>query len=165
MKKGQTGVMDLIVAVIIAVIALTAIAISWDRFIVKLNEKNEFNDLQMKLFQISDQLVSAEGSPDEWNENVGTLTSVGLAVEDRVLSLPKIHNLSKLNEAQITTDLTKRLNIEGYEIFVNVSYLSGPPINNLGPSSFENKSVVSFTRYAKDISGKVVEVNVKLWKK
>ena len=165
MKKGQTGVMDLIVAVIIAVIALTAIALSWDRFIVKLNEKNEFNDLQIKLFQISDQLVSAEGSPDQWDENIVTLTSVGLAVEDRVLSMPKIHNLSKLNEGQNTTNLTKLLNIEGYEMFVNISYLSGPQISNLGPIPFENKSVVSFTRYAKDVSGKVVEVNVKLWKK
>ena len=165
MKKGQTGVMDLIIAVVIAIIALTAIALSWDRFIIKLNEKNEFNDLQIKLFQISDQLVTSEGNPDEWNENVSKLTSLGLAIEDRVLSMEKVHNLSKLNEGQNTTNIKKLLNIEAYEIFVNVSYLNGPQISILGPEPYQNKSVVSFIRYPKDQLGRALEVNVKLWKK
>ena len=164
MKKGQTGVMDLIVAVVIAIITIMAIAISWDKIIIKLNEKNEFNDLQLKLFQISDLLVTSEGNPDQWDANLSKLTSLGLAIDDRILSKNKVMNFTKDTSDFNLTNITNLLNIDSYYFFINVTFLNGSQIASIGPDPSQNKSVVSFGRYIK-YGNEPAEIVTKLWKK
>src|SRR3989338_1928422 len=164
MKRGQTGVMDLIVAVVIAIITITAIAISWDRFIIKLNEKNEFNDLQLKLFQISDLLVTSEGNTDQWDINSSKLSSFGLAIDDRIISRNKVGNFTKNTNDFNLTNITNLLNIETYYFFMNITFLNGSQIAYIGPNPSLNKSVVSFGRYVK-YGNEPAEIITKLWKK
>src|SRR3989338_111415 len=132
-KKGQTGVFDLIVAVFIATIAIMALALSWDRSISKLNEKNEVNDLQIKLYQISDLLITSEGNKDEWDELIDKVppeypTSLGLAKQDRVLYKEKIDNLSNIG------NIEELLNIEPYGFQIVVKELRGDVIQTIGSS-------------------------------
>src|SRR3989344_632809 len=172
-KKGQTGVFDLIVAVFIATIAIMALALSWDRSISKLNEKNEVNDLQIKLYQISDLLITSEGNKDEWDELIDKVppeypTSLGLAKQDRVLYKEKIDNLSYIG------NIEELLNIEPYGFQIVVKELNGNLIKTIGSPPQPNSRVFIFTRYAslrekKGVGnpryrGEQVEIITKIWK-
>ena len=174
-KKGQTGVFDLIVAVFIATIAIMALALSWDRSISKLNEKNEINDLQIKLYQISDLLITSEGNKDEWDELVPgeNPTSLGLAKKDRVLYKEKIdelYNIELLNAGEIK----ELLNIEPYGFQIVVKELDGDVIQTIGTNPPQNSRVFIFTRYASlrekenvanpTYRGEPVEIITKIWK-
>jgi len=171
-KKGQTGVFDLIVAVFIATIAIMALALSWDRSISKLNEKNEINDLQIKLYQISDLLITSEGNKDEWDELVPGVnpTSLGLAKKDRVLYKEKIDKLSTLD----ISDIEELLNIEPYGFQIVVKELRGDVIQTIGIPPQANSRVFVFTRYASlkekenvvnpRYRGEPVEIITKIWK-
>lgn len=175
MKRGQTGVFDLIVAIIIAVIALFALAISWDRFVLKLNEKNEYNDLQIKLFQISDILISSEGTPTEWDiapDPVTATTSLGIAYYDRCISQEK---LSKLQNPFTIIDIKEKLHVETYNLYFSLNSLDDleTPILEIPPEGDPESSaqkVISLQRYVmlncnnEGTRGEPYQVTFTLWK-
>ena len=172
MRKGQTGVFDLIVAVIIAIIALFALAISWDRFVIKLNDKNEYNDLQMKLFQISDLLISSEGTPTEWDialDPVTDTSSLGIAYYDRCISQNK---LQRLQNPFTLVNIKEKLHIETYNLFINFSRLDnfGTPITIGTPPGATDQKIISLQRYAmmdcnnEGTRGEPYQITFKLWR-
>jgi len=173
MRKGQTGVFDLIVAVIIAIIALFALAISWDRFVIKLNDKNEYNDLQMKLFQISDLLISSEGTPTEWNlagDLDSETTSLGIAYHDRCISEEKL-NLVK--DPSNFDEIKVKLHIETFNLYIAFNKLDDleTPETTIGstPVSSDQK-IISLQRYAmmdcnnEGTRGEPYQITFKLWR-
>ena len=101
-KKSQINIIDMIIAIAIALILIVAIIVSWDRFVLKIAQKTSQNDMEIIAFQISDMLISNPGNPENWNtkdlSNPSNYPdSLGLALADRVVSEDKLIKIDSLS--------------------------------------------------------------------
>src|SRR3989344_8213091 len=108
MKKAQLFTTDLFIALSIFIILIGIVFLTWARYNAKLNEDINFEDMQIKAFQITDLLTKTEGYPSAWEKNISSLEVIGLMESERNLSLAKTQNFTSLDY-----NLTRQLfNIE-----------------------------------------------------
>ncbi len=157
-KKAQVNILDLIIALSIALILIVAIMISWDRFAIKLGKKTLQNDLQVIAFQLSDQLLSNTGTPVNWETNTSNISSLGLAIEDRILSRNKVLNFTMINYDTIKS----LLNIENYWFNFNLSYLDENQVVFVGTPA--NGSYVVNIRRLVRYDNRTAQVKISIWK-
>lgn len=157
-KRAQINVLDLIVALGIALILVVAIMISWDRFALKLGQKTLQNDLQTIAFQLSGVLVSTSGNPLNWESNLSNISSLGLAINDRVLTKNKVLNFTNINY-----DTSKHLlNIESYWFNFNLSYINESQVVFIGTPA--NGSYVVSVRRLVRYGNETAQVKISIWK-
>lgn len=111
-KKAQIVTTDLFIAVVIFTILMSIIVVSWGRYTTKLDDKLNYEEMQIRAFQISNLLVKSNGNPSNW-ENGGNIESLGLAARDRILSSSKVDAFVNLSYGNIT----KLLGIRNYDFY------------------------------------------------
>ena len=97
-KKSQAVMLDLILAISIFAVITTSLIIVWAIYQDRIQSNFRDSQLLNTAFAFSDFLISTEGQPTNWNNT--TVTSIGLADSDRVLSNSKLKNLSLIEYNQ-----------------------------------------------------------------
>ncbi|MBI2670844.1 hypothetical protein HYX18_02615 [Candidatus Woesearchaeota archaeon] len=156
-KKSQVNILDLIVAMSIALMLIVAILISWDRFVLILGKKTAQNDLQIVAFQLSDILISNTGTPENWSS--GSVSSLGLAIEDRRLTKDKLQNFSAISY----NDIKSLLKIQNFDFNLNLSYLNESQVFFVGADDISAKSLVRIRRLVW-YNGTTTQLKISLWK-
>ncbi len=165
-KKAQLAMIDLMVAIGISLIMIAAIVISWNNITNEINSKRNLDDMQIKILQISDVLISSAGTPNSWEENSSNMQSLGFAYTDRILSANKLKNASNMDYGNIS----RLLQIQKYQIAVNITYLNNSNIYSIGNNSSPSKSIITLNRLAilrnetRENKNEIVKVKFTLWK-
>ncbi len=154
--KGQIAALDFFIALLIFSVLLTITMLSWSSYHSKISERAEYHDMMTKAFQISDVLVKSPGFPSNWDEgNVGV---VGLAIEDRILSIDKVNAF-----ANLSLNKTKSIfQIYGYKFYFNLTKTNGEGIKEYGEEPNGEKSI-SIKRYVLYNDEKAT-MEFKIWK-
>lgn len=146
--------MDLFTAMFIFIIILVVALTTWNKYTLKAGEKTEFYDMSVKAFQISDSLVKTRGYPENWTaDNVKVL---GLASNDRNLSLEKINSFTSLN----LNKSKEILHLYGYNFYFELKTSAQNITYGMTPSG--NKAI-SITRYAL-LNNEDATMRFSLWK-
>ena len=128
MKKAQLFTTDLFIALSIFIILIGIVFLTWARYNAKLNEDINFEDMQIKAFQITDLLTKTEGYPIAWEKNISSLEVIGLMESERNLSLAKVQNFTSLDY-----NLTRQLfNIELYDFYFTIKSINGSKLLQYG---------------------------------
>jgi hypothetical protein len=97
-KKSQAIMLDLVLSISIFAIITTSLIIVWAIYQDRIQDNFQDSKLLNTAFAFSDFLISTEGQPTNWNNN--TVTAIGLADSDRILSNSKLKNLSLIDYNQ-----------------------------------------------------------------
>jgi len=167
-KKGQTSMIDMLIASFLFIGLVTLIMVTWTNYNNRLNERLVYDQIQIKAFQVSDLLVKSPGSPTNWEENISSLKVIGLADTDRILSRNKINAFAN----NLTNETIKKtLNLEDYNFYflLNDTTFGIPPVKIYETGSKPNSTstiAVNIRRYVileTGIFGMVREVQFILW--
>ena len=120
-KKAQMSMVDLFMAISIFIILISAIALLWYNYKVKLAGDFAYEDLQVKAFQVSDLLVKSPGNPSKWEDNISSLGVIGLAESDRVLSKEKVEAFENISHSLGV----KTLNLGEYNYYFELDSANG----------------------------------------
>lgn len=99
MKKGQAIITDLLVAIGLGIVLLIAINLTWDYYVLKLNDDSTYSDMFIRASEISEVLVSTRGYPKNWGTT--DVQIAGIVNFDRIISPEKLFNFTQLNNSQI----------------------------------------------------------------
>jgi len=139
-KKGQIAALDFFIALLIFSVILTITMLRWSNYYSKISERMEYHEMMTKAFQISDALIKSQGVPSNWNKD--NVRIIGLAIEDRILSVDKVNAF-----ANLSFNKTKSIfQIYGYKFYFNLTKINGEAIKEYGDKPTGKKSV-SVKRY------------------
>lgn len=158
-KKSQIFTIDLMVAMFIFIVLLTAIMLMWNRYIVIANNQIEYNEAQIMAYQVSDLFVKTKGKPSNWEENSSNALIIGLASSDRIISTAKVNaflNISYNNSKKI-------LNIPYYDFSFQINDLLGNNLTNFYGNTAEGDFIISLKRYIFYENEKAI-MEFQLWK-
>lgn len=141
-KKGQVVITDLMVSIFIFIFIVLLIFSLWTFHNVRLQDNLNFEDMQTKAFQISNVLVKSQGDPSNWENNHSTVSVIGLAQDDRILSEAKMNNLTDMSYGNVS----RLLKLGKYNMSLNISDLSGNTLASFGEYK-EGETVVEIRRY------------------
>ena len=134
-NKGQIAAIDFFISLLIFSVLLTITMLRWSSYHSKISERMEYHDMMTKAFQISDALVKSPGVPSNWDSS--NVKIIGLAAEDRKLSIDKVNAFTNLS-----LNKTKSiLQIYGYKFYFNLTKINGEAIKQYGEKSDGKKSV------------------------
>lgn len=140
-KKAQIFTTDFFIAFFIFSILIIVAMVSWNNYYIKITEINDYDIMMNKAFQISDVLVKSQGYPLEWDsENVQI---IGLASEDRELSLDKVNLFANL-------PLNKSKNIfktQDSKFHFSIKNFDGEILKEYGYNMTNAKKSVNVRRY------------------
>ncbi len=120
-KKSQIAVTDLFIALFMATITIIIIMFAWNRYTIILNEESDYRELEIIAFQTADLLVKSDGKPQNWENNPLNVEVIGLATEDRNLSLEKVYAFVNLSY-----NFTLRsLGLELYDFYFQLKGFNG----------------------------------------
>ena len=158
-KKSQIVMIDLMMAMFIFIVLLTAIMLFWNRYTLTANKQIEYEEAQFMAYQISDLLVKAKGKPLDWEKNLSNVHVIGLASSDRIISTSKVNaflNISYNNSKKI-------LNIPYYDFSFQIKDLGGNNITALYGKKAGEDFIISLRRYVLYENEKAI-MELKLWK-
>ena len=141
-KKAQATFTDFYTALLIFVVLLMLLFFLWNKFSVRLDATQEYNEMIGKAYHISDLLVKNQGKPLLWENDPGNAETIGLVYSDRNISLAKLNNFTNLDQKK-TKDL---LSINPYEFYFTVNTLNGSNITSYG-KEFSGDVSVNIRRY------------------
>ncbi len=120
-SSGQVISGDFILSIAIFLFILAIIIPLFNRMSSDFQEQQFLEDVQTRLFFVSDSLLKTSGSPNDWN--VTNVKSIGLADNDGRINKTKIRRLLSIN----SSTARRLLGLEGYEF--NLSFhVSGYPL-------------------------------------
>jgi len=128
MNKGQLLTMDYVIGIAIFLFVFTICLYVWDNALYKVQQDYLTLELLNTARRASDQLVRTTGNPSSWEGNVSSLSSIGLAVSDRILSQQKFDALAGLNYSS----LRYHLGAGSYNIYLKISNASGSVFGEAG---------------------------------
>ena len=97
--KAQFFSIDLFVALAIFILVITLVMDLWSSIRERKSSFEQIASMQMLLHDLADQLIRTKGDPSNWTaENVN---SIGLVIEDRVLSQSKLLNFTEMEYNKI----------------------------------------------------------------
>ena len=143
-KKSQIVMTDLVVAVFIFLFLVLLVFSMWSFQNMRLQDNLNFEDMQVKAFQISNILVKSKGTPTDWENNYTTAEMVGLAEQDRILSKVKVTNFTKMPYSNVST----LLKLGKYNTSLNISDLDGNTVTSFGNKT-SGKNVVEIKRFVR----------------
>lgn len=156
-KKSQIAVTDLFIALFMATIIIIIIMFAWNRYTIILNEESDYRELEIIAFQTADLLVKSNGEPQNWENSPLNVEVIGLATEDRNLSLEKVDAFVNLSY-----NFTLRsLGLELYDFYFQLKDFNGTRLAEQGktPENF----VVNIQRLVLYENEKAI-VEFALWK-
>ena len=143
MRKAQVASIDLFIAITVFLILLASTIYTWNLYNTRFNENLEYEKMQLIAFQITDLLVKNPGYPTGWEESPNSVSVIGLAQDDRVLSQDKINAFVNLDY-----NLSKeRFNMELYDYKFRVKSLSNNVLYQSG-QNFDGDTAIVIERYA-----------------
>lgn len=142
MRKAQAAIADLFIALFIFLLLTSIIIYLWNNYNTRLSEDVEYERMQLKAYQITDQLIKSQGVPTAWEKDPSNFEELGLATDDRMLSTKKVDEFTKLPY----NDVREALNLEGYGYNFNITTLSNKILKSSG-ESFEGTEAVGLERY------------------
>lgn len=151
--KGQVNSLDLLISIAIFVFLLVFLVMFW--FVTTMNIENKIkeNRLESTAIYISDTLMKTQGYPTNWEENLSTVHSLGLATySQNVLDSDKIANFTNLSYST-----SKELLGVEYEYYFYIEDLDENRLYESGNSTF-GEQIASITRF-----GILDGEEVKLW--
>jgi hypothetical protein len=146
--RGQAFSLDLVFSMLGFMVILILVIASWSFYSNRLDDNVGEEELQLRAFLITDVLVQSPGFPRDWEKNISavskqTVTLLGLAKKDRVLSDEKINLL-----AAIDYNNTKEIfNIKQLEFHLQILDLNDNEIEAIGKKANESKYTVAVARY------------------
>ena len=99
MKKGQAIITDLLVAIGLGIILLISINLTWDYYVLKLNDDSTYSDMFVRGSQISEVLVSSKGYPKNWDTS--NVQIAGLIYSDRKISESRLLTFTQVSNSAI----------------------------------------------------------------
>ena len=141
-KKSQIVITDFVVSAFIFFLLIILIFFLWSFYNIRLEDDLVFEDMQIKIFQISNILVKTGGNPSDWEKNVSKATMIGLAEEDRILSEDKVANFTRMNQSNVSS----LLKLGRYNFSMNLTDLQGNTLASFGKYTYGEK-VVGIRRY------------------
>lgn len=139
-RRAQLIAIDLFFAFIIISILLVAIFLTWNQYLVRLDERVQYSNMAIKAMQLADTFVKSPGYPLEWNSS--NVEVIGLAIDDRQISTEKMNNFTNMTESSIK-DIMK---IENYDFYFTLKAFDGS-INITHGSNITGKQSVAIRRY------------------
>ena len=91
MLKGQLLTIDFALSMVIFLTILLTLITLWANFDTQIRDLEDRRDMQTLAVAVSDSLVRSPGNPGNWTS--ATVKSIGLAEQERILSLDKILKL------------------------------------------------------------------------
>lgn len=161
--KGQALTPDFLFSMVIFLALLAFGSMLWvTTYSGNVSTENSQN-LALKAAEISESLVRSQGIPTNWTND--TVSVIGLAKEDHLLSESKLLELEKMSYANIRSIL----GIGNVDVNITIHNLTGTIVKSYGiPISVSAETVVPIDRRAvlEYSSGKkeIVIVKVRLWK-
>lgn len=142
-KKSQIFTIDLIAAMFIFIVLLTAIMLMWNRYIVIADDHIEYDEAQIIGYQISDVMIKSQGKPSNWEENSSKALIIGLANSDRRLSSSKVNAFLNMSY----NDSKKALNIPYYDFSFQIKDLLGNNLTSFYGNNEEGDFTINLRRY------------------
>ncbi|MEK6822851.1 MAG: hypothetical protein AABY13_03400 [Nanoarchaeota archaeon] len=130
-KKAQTGSMDVVIALAIFVVALALLFMVLRTQQANVDAGVRQRDLAWKANAVADLLVTHRGVPGGWERNASSVTIIGLAASDHVLSAAKVSAFLNLS-AETVRDAW---NIQPADYYLELTYLNGSVIGSAGNTS------------------------------
>ncbi len=142
-KKSQIFTIDLMAAMFIFIVLLTAVMLMWNRYVAIADNQVEYDEAQIMAYQISDILIKSQGRPSNWEENSSKALIIGLASSDRTLSSAKINAFLNMSY----NDSKKILGIPYYDFSFQVKNLLGDNLTSFYGETIEEDFTISLKRY------------------
>ena len=136
-NKAQIAVTDLFVAIFIFIALLISIFVTWNIYITRIEQRDNYNNILSNAVQITDTLVKSPGKPINWEQNNATAEIIGLASSDRNLSERKVNAFVTLTY-NTTKDL---LNIKRYDFKFTLININNSALIEYGLNSTGNNTV------------------------
>ena len=158
-KKSQIVMIDLIMAIFVFIVLLTAILLFWNRYTITINKQSEYEEAQLIAYQVSDLFVKAKGVPYDWEKNLSNVHVIGLASSDRIISTSKVNaflNISYNNSKKI-------LNMPYYGYSFQIKDLQGNNLTKFYGGEASGDFTISLRRYIIYENEKAI-MEFKLWK-
>jgi len=145
-RKGQTSVLDFLLAIVFFVILFVFFVNFSSMEIGNSQKKLTYDRLAVSGFSITDLMVNSKGFPSNWDSNISSVQSIGLASESNLFSLSKISAFSLMNyeESKVKLGLD-----EGNDYYFTISPVSNSSIIYFksGIEMNTSKIALPFTRY------------------
>ena len=165
-KKSQTVTLDIVFAMVIFILFVTATFRIWniysERFYLNVESQDKWN----MAFQITDLLVKSPGYPVDWDKHFADTQILGFAYNDRNLSQDKIDKFLVQSNDTFTPGgydrIKELLNIERYDFLFRVVDISKHRIpGNLSGRYYENNFTVTIRRLVMvDNEPKIIEFSL-----
>ena len=157
-KKGQTQIIDLMIAFSIFFIALIAIFGYFNFYSARLQENIFGEDLHEKAFMFT-EIILSDGKPENWNYS--NVQIIGLTKYDRHIEARKFDTL---RNSVTYTNARNLSGLSGFEFLINLTKFDGSPIGSYGSAEdLSGKEVISLRRvvfYGNDTA----RLEVKVWR-
>lgn len=146
--RGQVFATDFIVALSIFLFVLALVLILSNNVNVRVNDIEEYNELEEASFNAVNQLILSGGEPINWNQftDLNEVNSLGIAESRNVLDKNKLEWLVDNNALQYT-GVKELLGLSKYDISISLQDLNGVELKKFGVDADENKQVISVERY------------------
>jgi len=126
-RKGQIFAQDLTTAAILYMIALGTIFVTWDISKTRLEETAKTREMERESGIVADILAKTQGNPTDWEKNPqnANITSIGLAVEERVINTEKMAALAQIDPKK----LKETLRLGADKAYITLKMSDGKSIN------------------------------------
>jgi len=146
-KKGQIVVYDFMFGFITFIIIITVITLLWFSTTAKVSQENE-QETRLKIaHDITAILSQTQGKPARWELEDATFLkntnfSIGLAIDNNVLSQNKVNRFMNMNDtALLGYDGVKQLlNIPNYDYYIKIRDVKNNILNRTGINPLSNLS-------------------------
>jgi len=156
-NKGQLLTVDYIIGVMLFMLLLTACLYVWENILYKIQEDQLTLELMNTAKRISDQFVRTSGNPNNWESNVSAASSVGIAIDDRVISQAKFAELAGMNYS----NLRYYLGVGSFDVYLKLSNTSGSVFGEAGNRPAE--ALVVNTRRIVSMDNQTALLDVSVW--
>lgn len=146
--KGQVFTTDFIVALSVFLFVLFLALVLSNNVNLRVNDIEEYNELEEASFNAVNQLILSSGEPINWNQfsDLNEVNSLGLAESRNVLDKNKVQWLVDNNSLQYN-GIKQLLGLGKYELRVSLQDMNGMELKKIGVDADENKQVISVERY------------------
>ncbi len=171
--RAQRGLFstDFAIGLVLFMVVLVMVLPLWDDIRFQTLSDSEQRFLQTRALSVSDILLRSPGSPGDWNES--NVLSIGLANEEHVLNISKVHSLFNLLNSDY--DRAKSLlGIPAYQLNISLTDATHSPLvlsgnrTEFGTDSSSARDVFIVTRIAllqlNATTRQMVNLNVIVWR-
>lgn len=162
-NKGQFLTTEFLFGTVIFSVLLLTILIAFNDTNNVLEFKQSDNKIYQFAYNISEQLVSVKGVPENWDElNLNDVQLIGLAKSKNELDIYKLQKLLDLNSDY--NNIKDKLSVGPYDLYFNfVDSVNGNLIYEFGQKANSESTVALVTRYI-TLDKNIMKLNLMVWR-